>query len=50
MEDASKLAATVETNNLRPIVHLSAVTRAEDDTVHLVAVTGGGARLYLSTR
>jgi hypothetical protein len=50
VEDASKLAATVETNNLKPIVHIAAVTREEDDTVHLVAVTGGGARFYISTR
>jgi hypothetical protein len=50
VEDASKLAATVETNNLKPIVHIAAVTREEDDTVHLVAVTGGRARFYISTR
>jgi hypothetical protein len=50
VEDASKLAATVETNNLKPIVHIAAVTREDDDTVHLVAVTGGGARFYISTR
>jgi nuclear pore complex protein Nup155 len=50
VEDASKFAATVEINNLKPIIHLAAVTREEDDAVHLIAVTGGGARFYISTR
>ena len=48
--EASKLATTVEPNNLRPVVHLAPVPLQEDDIVQLVAVTGGGARLYMSTR
>jgi len=50
VQEASKLATTVEANNLRPVIHLAAIPRQEDDNIHLVAVTGGGARLYLSTR
>ena len=49
VEEASKLAATVETGNLKPIVHIAAVDAVEDNMIHLVAITGGGARLYLTT-
>ena len=49
VEEASKLAATVETGNLKPIVHIAAVDTVEDNMIHLVAITGGGARLYLTT-
>jgi len=49
VEEASRLAATVETGNLKPIVHLAVVPVEEDQMIHLVALTGGGARLYLTT-
>jgi len=49
-EDSSRVAATVETSNLKPIVHISPIQATEDDRLHLVALTGGGSRLYLSTR
>jgi len=49
VEEASRLAATVETGNLKPIVHLAVVPSEEDQLIHLVAMTGGGARLYLTT-
>ena len=49
VEEASKLAATIETGNLKPIVHIGVVNAVEDNNLHLVALTGGGARLYLST-
>ena len=49
VEDATKLATTVETGNLKPIVHIAAVAADEDPLIHLVVITGGGARLYLST-
>jgi len=48
-EEAARLAATVEPGNLRPVVALAVVSAAEDPLVHLVAVTAGGARLYLTT-
>merc|ERR1719193_196125 len=50
LEDSSRLAATVETNNLKPIINISSVGSEEDDHIHLIALTGGGSRLYLSTR
>ena len=49
VEDASRLATTVETGNLKPIVNIDVVPVEEDSIIHLVALTGGGARLYLTT-
>jgi len=49
VEESSKLAATVETGNLKPIVHIAVVPMEEDQSIHLIALTGGGARLYLTT-
>jgi len=49
VDEASKLAATVETGNLKPIVHIAVVPSNEDPTIHLIALTGGGARFYLSS-
>ena len=49
VEEACRLAATIETGNLKPIVHISVVPAMEDNQIHLIAITGGGARLYLST-
>ena len=49
VEEASKIAATIETGNLKPIVNIAVVSAEEDNSLHLVALTGGGARLYLST-
>jgi len=49
-EDCSRVASTVETSNLKPIVHIAPIQGSEDDRLHLVALTGGGSRLYLSTR
>jgi len=50
LDQSSRLAATVETNNLKPIVHIAPVCTNEDKDVHLMALTGGGSRLYLSTK
>lgn len=49
VEESSRLATTVETGNLRPIVKIDVVPEEEDSIIHLIAITGGGARLYLTT-
>ena len=49
VEEASRLVTTVETGNINPIVHLAVVPSVEDQMIHLLAVTGGGARLFLTT-
>ena len=49
VEEASRLVTTVETGNITPIVHLAVVASVEDQMIHLLAVTGGGARLFLTT-
>ena len=47
--EASRLVTTVETENITSIVHLAVVPSVEDQMIHLLAVTGGGARLFLTT-
>ena len=46
--EASRLVTTVETGNITSIVHLDAVPSV-DQLIHLLAVTGRGARLFLTT-
>lgn len=49
VEEASRIAATVEPGMFKPLVHVGVVEQSEDSQVHLVVVTGGGVRLYMST-
>ena len=50
MEEASRLAVTVEAGNFKPLVHLALVGEAEDPALHMLLITGSGARLYFSLR
>merc|ERR1719347_168815 len=48
-EEAARVAHTVEGSSFRPLVHLQSISKAEDSQLHLVIITGGGARLYYAT-
>lgn len=39
---------TLEANNFKPVISISAVEESESDHLNLVAVTQTGARLYFS--
>ena len=49
VEEASRSVTTVETGNITHIVHLAVVPSVEDQMIHLLAVAGGEARLFLTT-
>lgn len=46
---AASTARTIDHNNFRPIIHIAPIPRNESRTVHLVAITQAGVRLYFST-
>ncbi|XP_045519163.1 nuclear pore complex protein Nup154 [Pieris brassicae] len=46
---ALDIVKTVETNNFKPVIAISAVEECESEHLNLVAITQSGARLYFST-
>lgn len=48
-QKASSSARTIDHNHFRPVIHIAPISRNESKTVHLVAVTQAGVRLYFST-
>ncbi|KAF9410958.1 hypothetical protein HW555_010090, partial [Spodoptera exigua] len=49
VSSAFDIVKTLEPNNFKPVVAISAVEESESDHLNLVAVTQTGARLYFST-
>ncbi|RWS09239.1 nuclear pore complex protein nup155-like protein [Dinothrombium tinctorium] len=49
VQQASYVARTIDANNFKPIVHLSAIEESESLYINLIAVTENGIRLYFST-
>ncbi|RWS23862.1 nuclear pore complex protein Nup155-like protein, partial [Leptotrombidium deliense] len=49
VQQASYIARTIDSNNFKPIVHLSAIEESESLYINLMAVTESGIRLYFST-
>lgn len=49
VDDACRIARTVENSSFRPIIHISALSKAESSNVHLVGVTTTGTRFYFTT-
>lgn len=48
VNQASCIARTIDTSNFKPIVGIKVLTVSETETVHLVAVTQAGVRLYFT--
>lgn len=48
VNQASCIARTIDTSNFKPIVGIKALKRSESESIHLVAVTQAGVRLYFS--
>lgn len=46
---AASVTRTIDQNNFKPIIHIAPIPRNESKTVHLVAITQAGVRLYFST-
>lgn len=40
---------TLESNNFKPVIAISAVDKSESENLNLVAVTQAGTRFYFST-
>lgn len=49
VSSAFDIVKTLEANNFKPVIAISAVDEAESDHLNLVAVTQTGARLYFTT-
>ncbi|XP_053623527.1 nuclear pore complex protein Nup154 [Plodia interpunctella] len=49
VSSAMDIVKTLEANNFKPVVAISAVDESESEQLNLVAVTQTGARLYFST-
>lgn len=48
VNQASCIARTIDTSNFKPIVGIKVLNRFESETIHLVALTQAGVRLYFS--
>ncbi|CAG4909693.1 unnamed protein product [Colias eurytheme] len=49
VSSALEIVKTVETNNFKPVIAISAVEESESEHLNVVAITQTGARLYFST-
>ncbi|XP_077981190.1 nuclear pore complex protein Nup155-like [Glandiceps talaboti] len=49
VHSAALTARTIERSNFKPIVAIAAIPRSESSSVHLVAITQTGVRLYFTT-
>ncbi|KAG8179998.1 hypothetical protein JTE90_020953 [Oedothorax gibbosus] len=49
VNQASDIARTIDRKNFLPVVHISPIDAKESKSVHLVAITQSGVRLYFTT-
>jgi len=48
LQNAANIARTIDRSNFKSIIHIAAIQRSESVSVHLVAITNTGARLYFA--